>query len=760
MSTINGFTNTMRITGMATGMDTDQLVSDLMKAERAPLDRLYQKKQLAEWKRDSYRDITSQLRSFKSEYMDYLNSTTNMLSSTSYKNYSSTVVDSTGADSSIVSVSASASAVTGSHSIRVDKLATADQMVSSSGVTKDLKSTAAITDTLLSGKTMNVTLDGVTREITLDDYTDVNDLVNKAGTGLQDLLDTAFGSGKITVSVDGGTGVQFSTTNNKLTLGSSKTNDGLSALQIDSGSSNRLNINQSLGAMASNFANPLTFVWDANDYTQSTSDIDVAGTTWKDKTFNVTVDGVTKKITIDDEPIPADINGLATKLNTLIDTAFGADNIDVNVVGNQLKFDKGSEDIGYFTLSAGDEETDALTEMNIASNTTASGHISYTINNKEFTFEANKSLSSMMSTINGDSTAKVQMSYDEVSDSFNLTATQLGAGDNINISTTQEGNFFGIGGAVNINTGNTVTVQGEDAELVINPGIIGKEQTLYRSSNTITANGVTYNLNRADASEVLNVSLTADTEKVFDNIVGFVEKYNEMIGTINEQLSAEYDRDYQPLTEEEKDAMSEDDIKMWEEKAKTGLLRRDSTLEKITTEMRRALYEPVDGESTTLSSIGITTGTYSGKGKLIIDEDKLKDALQNNADGVMNLFSKSSSITYSRTLSSADRNTRYQEQGLVHRLSDIIDDNISTFRDSNGNKGILLEKAGMPGDGSEIKNYFYEQIKDYEDAMERWEDRLADKEESYYSRFAAMESAIQQMNAQSSWLASQFSTGG
>ncbi len=758
MSTINGFTNTMRITGMATGMDTDQIVSDLMKVERAPLDRLYQQKQLAEWKRDAYRDITNSLRSFQSEYMDYLNSTTNMLSSTSYKNYSSTVVDSTGATSSIASVSASANAVTGSHTIRVDKLATADQMVSSSGVTKDLKSTAAITDTLLSGKTIKVTLDGVTREIALDDYTDVNDLVNKAGTGLQDLLDTAFGSGKITVSVDGGTGIQFTTSNSKLTLGSGTTNDGLSALQINSGSSNRLNTNQSLGALASNFANPLTFAWDADDYTQSTADIDVAGTTWKDKTFNVTVDGVTKKITIDDEPVPADINGFATKLNTLIDTAFGADNIDVNVVGNQLKFDKGSEDIGYFTLHAGDEDTNALADMNIDSNTTASGHISFTINDKEFTIEGNKSLASMMSTINGDSTAKVQMSYDEVSDTFKLTATQLGAGDNINISTTQEGNFFGVGGAININTGNTVDVEGEDAKLVINPG--ASEQILYRSSNTITANGVTYNLNRADASEVLNVSLTMDTDKAFENIVGFVEKYNEMIATINDKLSEDYDRDYQPLTAEEKEAMSEDDLKLWEEKAKTGLLRRDSMLEKITTEMRRALYEPVDGESTTLASIGITTGTYTDKGKLIIDEDELKDALQNNADGVMNLFSKSSSISYSRTLSSADRNTRYQEQGLVHRLSDIINDNISTFRDSNGNKGTLLEKAGMPGDGSEIKNYFYEQIKDYEDAMERWENRLADKEESYYSRFAAMESAIQQMNAQSSWLASQFSTGG
>ena len=91
---VNPYSSTLRITGLATGLDTDQIVSDLMKVERIPYDRLYQSKQLAEWKRDTYREITSLLAGFKSEFFDYLRPATNMLSQATYKQFNIQVVDS------------------------------------------------------------------------------------------------------------------------------------------------------------------------------------------------------------------------------------------------------------------------------------------------------------------------------------------------------------------------------------------------------------------------------------------------------------------------------------------------------------------------------------------------------------------------------------------------------------------------------------------------------------------------------------------
>jgi flagellar hook-associated protein 2 len=127
----------------------------------------------------------------------------------------------------------------------------------------------------------------------------------------------------------------------------------------------------------------------------------------------------------------------------------------------------------------------------------------------------------------------------------------------------------------------------------------------------------------------------------------------------------------------------------------------------------------------------------------------------------MNLFVKESTSysSYSRNLTSDQRKTRYGEEGLAFRLSDIIEDNISTFRDSSGRKGILLETAGITGDMSEFSNTIYDQIKDYNTKISDLSRLLSDKETKYYEKFARLERAISQMNSQSSWLSSQLGQG-
>jgi flagellar hook-associated protein 2 len=128
----------------------------------------------------------------------------------------------------------------------------------------------------------------------------------------------------------------------------------------------------------------------------------------------------------------------------------------------------------------------------------------------------------------------------------------------------------------------------------------------------------------------------------------------------------------------------------------------------------------------------------------------------------MSLFSKTSTSyeRYDRSLDNAERTTRYNEQGIVQRINDIIQDNTTTLRDENGRKGILLEQAGLIGDTSEFTNSIYKQMDDYKSQLGDLYDSLDRKEDAYYKQFTALETYIQRMNSQGDWLSAQLGAMG
>jgi flagellar hook-associated protein 2 len=207
--------------------------------------------------------------------------------------------------------------------------------------------------------------------------------------------------------------------------------------------------------------------------------------------------------------------------------------------------------------------------------------------------------------------------------------------------------------------------------------------------------------------------------------------------------------------------MEEKEIEKWEEQAKTGLLRNDSMLQSLTLSMRTALYEKVEGVGISLRDIGIESKSYADKGKLYLDEDKLKNALLSKPDEVAKLINgvSAENPSYSRTASAEQRADRYNKSGVFQRLSDIIENHVSTRRDTDGRKGILLEKAGIEGDLSSTKNLISQQLDDFDDRINNMLDKLTRKEENYFKKFSALETMLAQMNQQSAWLTSQFSAG-
>jgi flagellar hook-associated protein 2 len=202
--------------------------------------------------------------------------------------------------------------------------------------------------------------------------------------------------------------------------------------------------------------------------------------------------------------------------------------------------------------------------------------------------------------------------------------------------------------------------------------------------------------------------------------------------------------------------MTEDEIKRWEEKAKSGLLAGDSILRSIVTGLRNAVIEGLDGSGLTLASIGIKSNSWVDKGKLYVDEEKLKNALSENPTEVFNLFTKQSSVLYSTAVTDGSARTqRFNESGLIYRIYDVIQDNIRTTT-IGGHRGALLENAGMAGDRSAYSNLLYSQILDYDARIAELNDELIIKENNYYRQFSQLETLINSMNTQSIWLAQQF----
>ncbi|MEA4826420.1 MAG: flagellar filament capping protein FliD, partial [Clostridium sp.] len=145
------------------------------------------------------------------------------------------------------------------------------------------------------------------------------------------------------------------------------------------------------------------------------------------------------------------------------------------------------------------------------------------------------------------------------------------------------------------------------------------------------------------------------------------------------------------------------------------------------------------------------------KGKIVIDENKLREALKNNGDKVADLLTKKST-SYSRydgNMPSANRDIRYNEEGIFQRISDILED----YTRTTSGKGILLNKAGIKGDFTDANNILSEDLKKRADKIREMEEKLSERENKFYLQFANLEKAMQQMNSQSAWLAQQLGTG-
>lgn len=494
-------------------------------------------------------------------------------------------------------------------------------------------------------------------------------------------------------------------------------------------------------------------------------------TNLSDQSFVITLDGTKRTVSLDDV---TDLDSLQTAIDDAVgsgkvtvsaDSTTGYlslvaadDGVQVISISDPVSGTSGLSDLGFgtdgiFSNRLDTSDTLATIADQLSSSTALTfnddGQIELTINDITLTFDQDDTLAEMMSKVNK-SDADVTMKYDELTGELSLTADKTGAGSTLVVTEGSMSNFLSV--LLSEST------EGLDAKVTVD----GTD--LVRGSNTMTIAGVTYTVNQTTTVEA-TVSVTRDTDGVYDTISNFVDAYNTLIDTINTAIDENYDSDYPPLTDDEKADMTEDEITSWETKAKVGLLADDSTLKTLLSSLRTCLIDSVSGQTITLASIGITSGTYDENGKLYIDEDTLTQAIESDPEGIQNLFTQQASsttwlgkslagTTIVRTLSASDLTTRYKEEGIAYRFYDALQKNISTIRDSSGNKGTLLERAGVDGDATETDNVLSTLLDKYSEELDEEQDRLDEFEDNLYTKYSALETYINTMNSKLSALTS------
>ncbi len=287
------------------------------------------------------------------------------------------------------------------------------------------------------------------------------------------------------------------------------------------------------------------------------------------------------------------------------------------------------------------------------------------------------------------------------------------------------------------------------------------------SSNRFTIQGIELNLKNANVGEVVTVSVETNVDTLIDKLETFVNSYNSLMEKIADTLSEKtYYKEYPPLTDDQKKAMTEKEIELWEAKTKSGLMRNDSILKNVQSAMREAIFTPItlsDGTQVHLSDFGISgKGYFEGgdKGQIQLDKDRLRKALQTDGDKFVEAFfgapSDSSLNVLDKNLTADQIQTKRQHSGLFNRVSDILVDGMqqiinkagagdhsSKYRSVSANIMVDFVKAGN-------KSVLDRLLDDYNTRISRLNQQLTKLETRYWKQFSAMETMINKLNSQAS----------
>lgn len=340
---------------------------------------------------------------------------------------------------------------------------------------------------------------------------------------------------------------------------------------------------------------------------------------------------------------------------------------------------------------------------------------------------------SLITKINESTDGEVKASFSEMTGKFSIESKTTGADSSLKIVTADStAENESISDALSSLRISGEEVKGKNSEVNVldsSGNVIRKSMT--NNSNTFTLDGVTYTLNgTTNSGETVTLTSTQDTKSTVNTMKAFIEEYNSMLNNIYSLVTEKNNSDYDPLTEAQKEEMSEEEIEKWEVKAKAGILRNDSGLRSFVEDMKSAVYGSLDGLGISLSDIGITSvSDYNKPGQLSLDEEKFTKALEENGD-----------LVYKATTAA------------LEKIKTV------TYNYAGSSGSVFAKKAGIEKTSTAVNNIFSEQIKKQEEKIKELKTKMEEKQEALYAKFASLESSMNTLNSQMNYLVSSLSS--
>ena len=359
----------------------------------------------------------------------------------------------------------------------------------------------------------------------------------------------------------------------------------------------------------------------------------------------------------------------------------------------------------------------------------------FSINGEKFTFEKSSTVGDVINAINK-ADIGVKASFSTMTQSFKLESTETGTAGKLNIEQTN-GNLLNS----LFNSSDDFTKKdayGKNGTITISTD--GENYTTYTSaSNEYSFDGTTFNIAKlgnfdssVDGVDEITVTTEKDTSSIKDTVIKFIDAYNQLLDDVYGEIQTSRPKKngsyYDPLTDEQEEEMKSDEIEKWNNEAKKGLLYQDNYLSTFVSSIRGAMSSSkVDGF--TLYDLGISLATdWKSNGKLVVDEDKLENAINTYGDKVTSFFVDS-------------------DKGLAATLNNEIDRAIST-RDKK--VGYLSGIAGIENTTTEKDNALYSQINNMQTLINNLQTRYENEMERYWKQFTTLETYMSNMQSQSS----------
>ncbi len=697
----------IRMTGLTSGLDTESIVAALMEAQKSKKTKVENKKTKLEWTQTIWSGLNKKLYSFYTDYAGKMRFQSSYLTKKA-----------ASSDSSVLTATAKSTAANGSYSIKVSQLAAAQYVTSAKlGTYKTKDEDGNDVDTAVTSKTKLADLGFDTSgssaieiksgdkkvNLYVDQDTTVADFVQKLkDAGLNASFDEKQSRFFISAK-DSGADSKFTITNTALSADQTAAKDALlQAMDYSNlSSSNQSTVKQVLSDLqnAQTTEAKTAAYKSLQDIADATAKTKVTDYYTKQLTDQYTSEYITTETTMDDDGNEVTVEKLTEAgLQALKDAGMDDDTFvesdRVAVVKNKLIAQNVKKDLATdgYKKSIEDAVTYGSVDAGVEDKATRDADIIVAVDNYA----------------------------DQISSGTSVAAssdlTKLGL-DNIDGSAVAE-DASGSGMAVIAAADSIVQVNGA---------------TLTSSNTTLDVNGLTLDLVSASDKEV-KITVSNDNSAVYDSIKDFVEQYNSILAEMNKYYYASSAKGYDPLTDDQKKEMSDDEVEKWETKIKDSLLRRDSTLGGILETMRSTMTSTTvkasNGKTYSLANLGITTGKdYKEYGLLHIKGDEDDEDYADSTNTLENLINEDPQIV--------------QEvmSGIVTNLYNDLNKKMSAT---------TMSSALTFYNDKEMAK----QVTQYEKDIKEWETKLADMEDRYYKQFTAMEKALASLQSQQSSLAS------